>query len=86
MAVTKLSVSVDEEIAQVVRDSAARDGVSVSAWLSEAAANRIRNELLGQALDALGEELGDLTDAETDELVAQARSASIVTANEAGAA
>ncbi|MBK7165792.1 MAG: hypothetical protein IPH81_11070 [Candidatus Microthrix sp.] len=71
MAVTKLSVSVDEEIAQVVRDSAARDGVSVSAWLSEAAANRIRNELLGQALDALGEELGDLTDAETDELVAQ---------------
>ena len=83
---TKLSVSVDEEIAQVVRDSAARDGVSVSAWLSEAAANRIRKELLGQALDALGEELGDLTDAETDELVAQARSASILTANEAGAA
>ena len=60
--------------------------MSVSAWLSEAAANRIRHELLGQALDALGEELGDLTDAETDELVAQARSASILTANEAGGA
>ena len=85
MAVTKLSVSVDEEIAQVVRDSAARDGVSVSAWLSEAAANRIRNELLGQALDALGEELGELTDAETDELIDQARSSSILTTNEAGA-
>ena len=57
-------------------------------WDTERAIRRAiaYKELLGQALDALGEELGDLTDAETDELVAQARSASILTANEAGAA
>jgi hypothetical protein len=43
-----------------------RPGISVSAWLSEAAADRIRNELLGAALDAWESEDGAFTEAELD--------------------
>ena len=40
--------------------------VSVSAWLSEAAADRLRNELLGVALDTWESEDGSFTEAELD--------------------
>jgi hypothetical protein len=50
MAVTKLSVSVEEEIAEVVKTAARDEGVTVSAWLTAAAAARIRNQLLGEAI------------------------------------
>jgi hypothetical protein len=54
------------ELGEGVRQAAAREGVSVSAWLSEAAADRIRNELLGTALDAWESEDGAFTEAELD--------------------
>jgi hypothetical protein len=38
----------------------------VSAWLTEAAADRLRNELLGAALDAWEAEGGSFTEAELD--------------------
>ena len=37
MAVTKLSVALDERVASAARAAATRDGVSLSAWLSRAA-------------------------------------------------
>jgi hypothetical protein len=50
-----------------VRRAAAGQGTSVSTWLSEAAADRLRNELLGVALDEWEAEDGAFTEAELDE-------------------
>ena len=50
--VDRLSVTMPPEVGAAVRDSAARQGTSVSNWLADAAAQRLRNELLGAALDA----------------------------------
>ena len=50
MPVTKLSVSVEEDLAEVVRAAAAEEGVSVSSWLASAASQRIRNRFLGEAV------------------------------------
>ena len=64
--VDRLSVTMPPELGEGVRQAAARQGTSVSAWLSEAAADRLRNELLGAALDAW--EAGDrpFTEAELE--------------------
>ncbi len=42
MAVTKLSVALDERVASAARAAATRDGVSLSAWLSRAAGQAVR--------------------------------------------
>ena len=47
--------------------TAARQGTSVSTWLTEAAADKLRNELLGAALDQWEAEDGSFTQAELDE-------------------
>ncbi len=49
--VDRLSVTMPPEIGTAVREAAAREGTSVSTWLTEAAAQRLRNDLLGSALD-----------------------------------
>ena len=54
------------ELGEGVRQAAARQGTSVSAWLSEAAADRLRNELLGAALDAWEADDGPFTEAELE--------------------
>lgn len=41
MAVVKRSVSIDAEVAAAAEEAAAEDGVSFSAWLSEAAHRRL---------------------------------------------
>jgi hypothetical protein len=64
--VDRFSVTMPPELGEAVRQVAGRAGVSVSAWLSEAAADRIRNELLGAALDAWESEDGAFTEAELD--------------------
>ena len=64
--VDRFSVTMPVELGEGVRHAAARAGVSVSAWLSEAAADRIRNELLGAALDTWESEEGAFTEAELD--------------------
>lgn len=78
MVARKLSVSFDEELAGVVRDAAAREGLTVSAWLADAAEDRVRNELLGVALDELTSD-DPMTPEESARLVAEARRAAIVT-------
>jgi predicted transcriptional regulator len=70
MQVDRLSVTLDPDLGAAVRKSAARAKLSVSAWIAEAAADRVRNELLGRALDRWEAESGALT---TEELDAAAR-------------
>lgn len=79
MAVDKLSVSFDEELAGVVREAAAEEGLSVSAWLSNAAQDRIRNRLLRVALDELARDIGPMSAEEAARLVAEARAKAVVT-------
>jgi len=69
------------ELGVAVRDAAARQGTSVSTWLSEAAADRIRNELLGAALDAWEAEDGPFSDEELN-----AAAAALGDARQTGAA
>ncbi len=52
------------EIGAALRRAAARQGISVSNWLAAAAAQRLRNELLGFALDQWEAEDGPFTAAE----------------------
>jgi hypothetical protein len=67
--VDRLSVTMPPEVGAAVRDAAAREGTSVSNWLAAAAAQRLRNGLLGAALDHWEAEQGPFTD---DELNAAA--------------
>jgi predicted transcriptional regulator len=66
MHVDRLSVTMDPELGSAVRDAAARSGISVSRWLSQAASDQLRNELLGAALDEWEAEQGPFTDEELD--------------------
>lgn len=59
----------DPDLGSAVRDAAERAGMSVSAWLAEAAADRLRNDLLGAALDAWEAEDGPFADDELDAAV-----------------
>lgn len=78
MSTQKLSISLEPELAETIRAAAGADGVSVSSWLAEAAADRIRSYRLGRALDALAEEIGGMDVAEAERLVTEARRRSIV--------
>jgi len=52
------------EIGAAVRDAAVRQGTSVSNWLVDAASQRLRNELLGAALDQWEAEEGPFSNEE----------------------
>jgi hypothetical protein len=67
MPVERFSMTMDPELGAAVRDAAERAGMSVSAWVSQAAADRVRNELLGIALQHMEEEFGPLTEEELDD-------------------
>jgi hypothetical protein len=69
--VDRFSVTMPPELGEGVRQAAAREGTSVSAWLTEAAADRLRNELLGAALDAWEAEDGPFTEEELDSAAAK---------------
>jgi hypothetical protein len=69
--VDRFSVTMPPELGASVRQAAARQGTSVSTWLTEAAADKLRNELLGAALDQWEEEDGPFTQAELDEAVSR---------------
>jgi hypothetical protein len=71
MQVDRLSITLEPRLGAAVRKAAKRAGVSVSAWIADATAARIRNLALRDALDAWDEEDGPLT---ADELQAAARS------------
>lgn len=64
MGVEKVSVSFDLELGEAIRASATGGGQSVSAWLAEAARDRLRLEALAGAVSAWEEKFGTLTEAE----------------------
>jgi hypothetical protein len=66
MQVDRFSVTMEPELGTAVRDAAQRAGMSVSAWLAQAAADRLRNDLLGAALDTWEAEDGAFGDDELD--------------------
>lgn len=61
MAVDRLSITVDAELGLHLRRIAADEGMSVSRWVSEAIETRVRNHLLGEAVDAWEAEAGPFT-------------------------
>ncbi len=67
--VDRLSITMPPEVGAAVRDAAVRSGTSVSNWLSAAAAQRLRNELLGAALDQWEAEEGPFSDEELNNAV-----------------
>ena len=67
MGVEKMSVSFDLELGAAIRTSATGAAQSVSAWLAEAARDRLRLEALGRAVEAWEIEYGTLTEAEVGE-------------------
>lgn len=66
MKVDRFSVTMDPDLGGAVRDAAERAGMSVSAWLAEAASDRLRNDLLGRALDRWEAEDGPFGEEELD--------------------
>jgi len=75
--VDRLSVTMAPEIGTAVREAAAREGTSVSTWLTEAAAQRLRNDLLGFALDQWEAEDGPFSDKELNTAAAVLSSLSL---------
>ena len=66
MTTKKMSVSFPSELSEEIQGQAHAAGMSVSAWLAEAAAARLRSEALREALDSYQEEHGAFTDEEID--------------------
>lgn len=73
MSAEKLSVSFEPGLAATIRAAAAEEGVSVSMWLAGAAEAKARRRHLREALDSFAAEHGNLTDAEIDRLIREAR-------------
>ncbi len=85
MGAKKMSVSFDAELADMVRDAAASEGVTMSTWLASAAAAKARRRQLRAALDELAADQGALTNEDIDRLIASARERSVVTQPRRGA-
>ena len=64
MAVRKLSVALDQAVADAAADAAEREGLSLSAWLSRAAERELAVERGLEAVRAWERDNGSLTDAE----------------------
>lgn len=62
MQVDRFPVTLDPDLGQAVREAAALSGISMSRWMGEAAAGRLRNQRLGAALDVWETEDGAFTD------------------------
>lgn len=67
VAVDRISIALDAALGQAVRTAARRAGMSLSHWIGQAVTDRLRNELLGRALDQWEEENGAFTQEELDE-------------------
>jgi hypothetical protein len=68
--VDRFSITMVPELGDAVRVAAREAGISVSAWLSAAAGDRLRNDLLGAALDEWELEHGSFTDEELERATA----------------
>lgn len=61
MKVDKMSISMEPQLGDGVRHAAERAGVSVSAWLAEAAAARLRKQALAEFLSDWQAKHGKIT-------------------------
>ncbi|NEE03671.1 ribbon-helix-helix protein, CopG family [Phytoactinopolyspora halotolerans] len=59
-----MSITLDPELDREVREAARRSGKSLSAWLSEAAAQQLRAQSLREFLDDYEREHGAFTEEE----------------------
>ena len=64
MQVDRLSITIDPRLGLAARRAAKRAKMSLSAWIAEATADRVRNEALGHALDQWEAEDGAFTSQE----------------------
>lgn len=64
--VDRFSVTMAPELGAAAREAAVREGTSVSAWLTSAAAQQPRNELLEATLDEWEAEDGAFGEAELE--------------------
>ncbi len=62
--VDRFSLTLPPELGEAIRSAASRQSRSVSSWLADAASDRLRNELLGAALDEWERADGAFTDSE----------------------
>lgn len=67
MAVSKLSVALENEVAEAARSSAERAGISLSAWLNHAAENALAVEAGLDAVRDWEADHGELSEAELAE-------------------
>ncbi|MCK9494776.1 MAG: hypothetical protein M0R75_04675 [Dehalococcoidia bacterium] len=67
MATEKMSVSFPTELSEEIRQDARAAGMTVSAWLAEAAAAQLRSKGLGDLLDEYEREHGAFTEEELEE-------------------
>ncbi len=81
MKVDKLSISIDPDLGDAVREAAGRSGMAVSAWLADAARRKLREQALTEFLAEWQAEHGDLTAEE----IARAESELGIKAGEAAA-
>ena len=61
MKATKMSISLESELGEEVREAARKAGKGLSAWLAEAAAEKLRAEALDEFLDQWQRENGPIT-------------------------
>lgn len=73
MKVDKLSISFAPELGDAVRDAARHGGSSLSAWLADAAAAKLRAQALTDYLEEWEQEHGELTPAELAKAAADLR-------------
>jgi hypothetical protein len=64
MKVDKMSISLDADLGDQVRDAARKAGTGLSSWLAGAAAARLRTEALEEFLGAWEKKHGNLTASE----------------------
>lgn len=64
MQADRLSITMDPRLGSAARKAARKAGMSLSAWVAEATADRVRNEALGHALDQWEAEDGTFTSQE----------------------
>jgi hypothetical protein len=64
MSVDRMSVTLDPRLGAAARKAAKRANVSLSTWIAEATADRVRNEALGHALDQWEREDGAFSSSE----------------------
>ena len=75
MQVDRLSITMDPRLGLAARRAAKRARMSLSAWIAEATADRVRNEALGSALDQWEAEDGTFT---SKELTAAAQALGLI--------